>query len=256
MKKIIIALFAGLFFLFLNNNSFAQCTPEDETTCPDPENNGEICPDTLPDLTQGIFYSETVTILPPPETEITPGTMYPLHHIQIMDIQNLPQGITWISNDPDTVFMVGTYYCILLDGTPTDTGTYFLKIVVDAYIPGISGSDPVFLGTTIDSTSVFLTVLEGQGIIIEPEYGDLSFISAIPNPFSGTTDIKFFIKEKSEIEFLVYNLIGEQIHRQSFFVSAGENSIHYDGSELPKGMYLFSVSGKTSRFTNTFIKID
>lgn len=256
MKKIIIALFTGLFFLFSINYSVAQCTPEDETTCPDPENNGEVCPDTLPDLTQEIFYSETVTILPPPEVEIIPGYPVALHHIQIMDIENLPPGISWISNDPDTVFMVGTYYCILLDGTPTDTGTYFLKIIVDAYMPGISGSDPIYIGTTIDSTSVSLTVLEGQGVILEPEYGDLSFISAIPNPFSGTTEIKFFTKEKSEIEFVVYNLVGEQIHRQLLFVLAGENSINYDGKDIPKGMYLFSVSSKTTGFTNTFIKID
>lgn len=256
MKKIVKALFTGLFILFATNFSFAQCTPGDVITCPDIENNGEICPDTLPGLTQGIFYSESVTILPPPEVEVIPGFPVPLHHIQIKDIENLPPGIGWISNDPDTVFMVGTYYCILLDGTPTDTGAYFLKIVVDAYIPGFGGSDPVFLGTTIDSTSVLLTVLEGQGNIIEPEYGDLCFINAIPNPFSGNTEIKFFTKEKSEIEFLIFDLVGKQIHRQSLFVSAGENSIHYDGSDLPKGMYIFSVSGKTSRFTNTFIKID
>ena len=255
MKKIFLTLFTGVLLLFLNINSFSQCTPGNAITCPDPENNGEICPDSLPDLTLGEYYAESITILPPPEVEVIPG--YPpvvLHHIQVMDIQNLPPGISWVSNAPDSIFMVGTYYCILLDGTPTDTGTYFLKIIVDAYIPGIGGSDPIFLGTTIDSASVALTVLNNQYGINELDNNALKFISAVPNPFSGSTEIKFISKEKSEIEFAVYNLVGEKIFKQSIFASSGENTINYDGSCLPKGLYIFSVSGKTYRITNTFVK--
>lgn len=237
------------------NSSYAQCIPEDESTCPDIENNGEICPDTLPDLTQGTFYSESITILPPPEIEIIPGNPIPLHHIQIMNIDNLPPGLTWVSNDTANVFLTGTYYCVLLEGTPSDTGTFFLKIIVDAYIPGIGGSDPIYIGTTVDSTSVSLTVNENTAI---PEYifTNLNFISTIPNPFSDITEIKFNIKENSEVEFVVYNLMGEQIFREIIFASSGENFIKYNGSNIPKGLYLFSVSSETSRFTGTFVKIE
>ena len=38
--------------------TIAQCTPGDETSCPDPENNGEVCPAVLPNGIIGKEYKQ------------------------------------------------------------------------------------------------------------------------------------------------------------------------------------------------------
>ena len=78
-------------------------------------------------------YNQQFTIIAPPEYDIE-GTIIPLHHIKIVDVKNLPPGITWETNASDSVFMVGEYYCVLLSGICNETGTFPLKIVVDVYI--------------------------------------------------------------------------------------------------------------------------
>lgn len=67
----------------------AQCTPGNSTTCPDLENNGEVCPAILPDGITGMDYNEEFTILAPPEYDLM-GTVIQLHHIKIVDVNNLP----------------------------------------------------------------------------------------------------------------------------------------------------------------------
>ena len=113
MKTISTFIIAILLMSINPATSFAQCTPGDETTCPDPENNGEVCPAVLPNGIIGKEYSQEFTIIAPPEYEID-GNVIPLHHIKIVDVENLPPGITWETNASDSVFMVVTYKCVLL----------------------------------------------------------------------------------------------------------------------------------------------
>ena len=90
----------------------AQCTPGDETSCPDPENNGEVCPAELPNGIIGQEYSQEFTIIIPPEYNWE-GNVIPIDHIKIMNVGNLPPDITWQTNAEDSIFNPETYYCVL-----------------------------------------------------------------------------------------------------------------------------------------------
>lgn len=153
MKKKL--LFSVVALVFGVTQLIAQCTPQNATTCPDPENNGQICPDSLAPGFVGVPYSQTVTILPPPSVNYG-GNPIPMNKIVIQQISNLSPGITWVSNQPNNSFPAGVYSCILLSGTPTQTGVYPLKITVDAYITFMG--QPVLAATQTDSTSVIMTI--------------------------------------------------------------------------------------------------
>ncbi len=239
-----------LFLISINYSAYSQCIPGDSISCPDPENNGQVCPDTLPSATAGELYSEVATIKPP--YTVGDSIVLDLHHIQLMDVGNLPDGITWVSNEPNNEFMAGEYYCILLEGTPTTTGTYYLKIIVDAYVIVIPGSPPVNVGQTIDSTSLFITVTDPFGT---PEHKNQFYMmNAHPNPFESTTTLSFYSTESVRVIFELYNMLGERIFHKYHPVKTGKNKIQVSGKKLNNGTYYYVlrsgnhyVSGKIIR---------
>ncbi len=198
---------------------------------------------------------EEVTIIAPPEyiLDSASGSSITLHHLEIVDIANGPEGMTWDCNAEDNELLVGTYYCILLEGTPTITGHYPIKIIVDVYIPGILGSPPLYVATITDSTSLAIDVIQDPFGIPENN-NSFTLINSIPNPFTSLLDISFYSKGSKEIDFELFNLLGEKVHMEEFITNAGENHFIYDGSDLPSGIYIYSISGEQQRLTRRIIK--
>lgn len=227
MKKHVRVFYLLLFAVFFTNSIFGQCTPADPISCPDPENNGEICPDSIPDGLTGLYYEQTITILAPPEFD-TGIIVIPLHHLHINAIENLPPGITWETNAADNNFMVGTYYCVLLSGIPTDTGTFFLKIVVEVFADfnGI----PISLGNTTDSTSLFLKVTNPSGINASRDEKHPLIIW--PNPFSNMFNLRYQSLQGGITKLEIYDLLGQKVFVNEYFSVPGENTLIIDGNNF------------------------
>jgi len=233
----------------------AQCIPGDATSCPDPENNGEICPDTLPNAIFNQLYSQDFTILAPPEfiVDTNAGIVIDLHHIKLIGIDNLPPGLTWISNASDSVFMVGTYYCVLMEGIPEQKGQFPLHIEVDVYVPGILGSPPIKVATIIDSTSLLINVTDPSGVGQEL-FSNLTGLEYAPNPFYNQIELKFTHTNSEQVTFEVFNLLGTRLHHKTFRSAPGINHISYDAPDLEPGLYLFSIRDAQHTYTGRIIK--
>ena len=66
-----------------------------------------------------------------------------------------------------------------------------------------------------------------------------------PNPFNPSTNINFSLPEKAEVIVNVYSAIGElvgSIVHNTF--EAGYQSINFDASELPSGVYIYNIEAK------------
>jgi hypothetical protein len=218
--------------------NYGQCTPGDETTCPDPENNGEVCPAVLPNGIIGKAYNQQFTIIAPPEYDIE-GTIIPLHHIKIVDVKNLPPGITWETNASDSIFMVGTYYCVLLSGICNETGTFPLKIVVDVYIDFFG--QPVYATQISDSTSISMKVTWDPDGIDSYQESTLA-IKLWPNPFQN--DIYFELPENDNnlVDVEIYSILGKILMSKSFSGNVNSNKYRLDISHLHEGTYLLKVN--------------
>ncbi|MBC8320483.1 MAG: hypothetical protein H8E34_07165 [Bacteroidetes bacterium] len=227
MKKHLRLFYLLLVGVFFTSSIFAQCTPEGPSTCPDPEDNGQICPDSIPNGQLGLYYDQTITILAPPEYD-TGIIVIPLHHLHIKAIDNLPPGITWLTNAADSNFMVGTYYCVLLSGIPADTGTFFLKIVVDVFAD-FSGI-PVFIGTTTDSTSVFLKVTNPSGIF--ESMVENQSLTIWPNPFINNFHLGYQSLMGGTTKLEIYNMMGQKVFDKEYFSAPGENTLTIDGNNF------------------------
>lgn len=229
----------------------AQCTPGNSTTCPDLENNGEVCPAVLPDGITGMDYNEEFTILAPPEYDLM-GTVIQLHHIKIADVNNLPPGISWQTNAADSVFNVGTYYCVLLSGESNQVGNYPLHIVVDVYID-LFGL-PVFAAQIIDSTSISLNITWDPNGIETQITNDLA-INLWPNPFVNDFTFEIAGVGNEIVRTEIYSLLGNKLISNDFNANAIDNKYKIDCSGLPAGTYLIKVISNNKHVSKLIRKV-
>lgn len=243
LLKHLLILFSLVFSALAVN---AQCEPMGPEECPDPENNGEICPDTMPVGYLNQAYAEAATILVPEED----STGVLIHHLTLRAIDNLPSGLSWVSNAANNEFMAGNYYCVLLEGTPLVADTFYLRIVIDVYIDLLG--NPVLITQVVDSTSLSMIIREEYGI--DDHDNGITGMENYPNPFREKTSIQFSSKEESSGSIEIYSLHGIKIHEQDIMISRGENSIGFDGAGLPAGTYCYLVKSLHSFSRGIMVK--
>ena len=244
MKKILRFLMFMWMFLGLQAGLLAQCTPADSTSCPDPENNSQVCPDTLNTGYLGQEYNQSVSILAPPQV-LAQGLYVPVKYIHLADVGNLPPGISWKSKDTTNNFYPHKYGCVLLSGVCSDTGTYQLKIKVDVYVD-ISGI-AVLLGHNVDSTSLSITVEAANGI--GDHFSERQKIKAWPNPFRDRFHLQFFSSSGHSALVEIYTLQGQRVFRRNYPASPGRNVLTVDSRGLYRQFYLVRLTTGGKHFT-------
>ncbi len=155
MKKITLVL-SILFFAFAMQMNAQICDPPctPNPGCVDIDNPGEVCPLVLPTATSGVYYDETVTVIPPAEYQGLPV----IHSIKITNVEGLPTGMTWCKSQD--VFLVtdpATSYCCQLYGTSTEIGEHQLTLTIVPYI-NVFGT-PIAQSPMTDDTSLMVIVV-------------------------------------------------------------------------------------------------
>lgn len=233
MRAVIIFLIVGLAG-GLSVRVNAQCEP-DTVNCIDVGEPGQICPDSLPIGILGEPYNEVITIIAPDTVRIE-GLEVILYKIEIDTVMNLPPGINYEANA--TEFFPDSVYCILLSGTPTDTGTYYLSISV---IPYVKISNNVYaLDVQTDDSTIFIRI-ESASSVSDLIHEDFSLIPGYPNPFITTTQIGFNTTTSGEVELVIYNLIGRQVYHERILANPGKNNFSFTGENISSGIYLYTV---------------
>jgi len=241
MKRKIFTLFFLISLSLLTFNAFSQCEPLTPEQCPDPENNGEVCPDSLEMAFVHQFYSQVATIKPPAIAYLPPDSIeITLHHVKLMGVGNLPGGLTWQSNAADSIFIAGEYYCVLMEGQPESAGIYPLRITIDVYAVVFPGFPPIKVATVTDSTSLAIEVVDDSGIKSD-DPASLAVKQNIPNPFQSETRIGFFSDAAGPATFEVYSSQGQSIHVEKLDVHNGDNDLIYNGQLLSPGMYFYLI---------------
>ncbi len=248
MKKLLpFLLFSFVFSFWFSGETQAQCTPD--MSCTDTLNPGEICPDSLPDGYVGVPYDEVVTVIPP-ATSVIGGQTVTIDHLTLNSVLNIPPGLQYTPSDVD--MYPPNYYCILINGTPTDTGTYPLEIHVEAFIDGgILGI--VDAGDQVDDTSLSITIRNATAAIVENNQNFI-ILGAQPNPFYGQTDIKYYSPDKEEVGLVVYDLLGNKIYSEKMIPRKGINKFNFTGNKLAKGIYCYSITAHNRTYTKRMIK--
>ena len=71
-----------------------------------------------------------------------------------------------------------------------------------------------------------------------------------PNPFNGTTTVKFYVPESSEVMIGVYNMLGEYVAEvTNSRYNAGKHEVEFKSNDLGQGTYFVKMT--TGNFTAT-----
>ena len=83
---------------------------------------------------------------------------------------------------------------------------------------------------------------------------DYNLSQNFPNPFNPLTRIGFTIPERSYVKLYVYNSLGENIAvLEDSFKEVGYCETEFDGSNLPSGIYFYTLSTDNFISTNKMI---
>ncbi len=66
-----------------------------------------------------------------------------------------------------------------------------------------------------------------------------------PNPFNPSTKIEFSLPVESDVEFAVYNILGQKVYTYSEKMqTAGYHNLEFNGKALSSGIYIYTISAK------------
>ncbi len=168
------------------------------------------------------------------------------------------ESFDYVCNPPDCVFQPEEAGCVKIFGTATaeETGAHELlfagSVNIGIPIPIVFPDPTLFPGTyevhVQEQGSPYCLSASREDYILS------GFdIRNAPNPFSYTTDILVDAEVSGRYEFLVHDMLGKTVHRRVVDILEGSNTISFDGSNLPNGMYTFMLSDGRAVITQKMI---
>lgn len=208
-------------------------------------------------------YNQSVSISVPSTITVS-GVTVPITSVSIPTsnaIANLPVGITYTCDPPNCVFNANTLGCILLQGTPTaaNPAPDTLDLGINSIVSTILGPVPIIFPGAVAPNTHYYLILKPMGscnVSSTEEAGSLfSQVRAMPNPFTAQTTIEAEALEAGNYRFEVFDLLGKRMHSQQEQLQAGMNQFSFDGTALPKGLYLYTISNGYRQSVYRFVKL-
>ncbi len=267
MKKVV------LFFLGMMSWAFAHAQA---TTCePDQSVPDTVVVSPLPQSAErpdgGITdtacvaeYFEFVYTFNIPPTYTTPFGPAPITSVQVAvdgAVENLPASFDYICNPPNCVFNANTKGCVVLFGTATagQEGPYDLKVVADVNITGVPLPLTLTLPDDLEPDSHYFLVVKPEGsencftLDAYERFAAHFSLSSQPNPTSGWAQIQVDARLGGTFDFIVSDIFGQALYRRRVTILPGGNTIGFDGSHLPNGVYLYSLSNGREMVTQKML---
>lgn len=196
------------------------------------------------------YYETTIQLQIPPTIAIGPNEIA-IQEVQITDlgITNLPASFDYFcSTGEDCIYLPGETGCIQIYGTATeaDLGMHDLKINV--LITTALGGLPYTLpdGSLVPGNYFFNVQEEGSPncavVTTTDNITENDFdLSVKPNPMSQVSDVSVNLSVGGSYQFSIYNAMGSLVQKRSIQMNTGQNTFQFDGSDLPNGMYVFTL---------------
>jgi len=270
MKKRIL-LFTVIIFSF--NNVNAQCSPDFIFTSlsipgvypPAVQIPNVPLPLGIADGSVGVSYAQTLTLVVLEDTTMDIASLLDptivtainaagistimsldVNHV-VYDVGGLPNGLSYTCDQSNCQYdpTVTADGCILINGTPTQGGTFPVPVnmTVNVQIPAIT--DPIFGTVILASTAMDLPAFPAveydlliSGGTIVTDFKSLDF-TLFPNPTTNTTTLK--LTKIADVK--IYNVLGEVVVNYL----AVKNTLNIKKSDLGIGMFYVSINTKNEK---------
>ncbi|MCW5898650.1 MAG: T9SS type A sorting domain-containing protein [Flavobacteriales bacterium] len=216
-----------------------------------------VWPDTTTNFTWGTMgqpYFQDLNLIVPQNA----GVINPAFEGQMIDsvaftgISGLPNGLAVLCNSQTGApcsYITGQLGCGVIQGTPTEHGDFPLVLNVLAYTNLFGNVIPIPYSFT--GYKIFISQsVSVQEVAMVPGLGH---VRNVPNPFSVRTQIEFQMARAGEVRVRVFNLLGEELWKQTLHGKAGINRIPFENRDLQEGVYLYKVESGKEAFTGRMV---
>ncbi|NVN95896.1 MAG: T9SS type A sorting domain-containing protein [Bacteroidetes bacterium] len=108
---------------------------------------------------------------------------------------------------------------------PLQTGDYFTIVSIN--------------GQTSDSSNIIHYIHTG----IETTTANRFHVKVTPNPFTASTNIKYYLSEPSQVSLIIMDITGKEIQKTvSEKQAKGEQSITFTANSYPSGLYFYKLT--------------
>ena len=269
MKKLAL-LFTVIIFSF--NNVNAQCSPDFIFTSlaipgvypPAVQIPNVPLPLGIADGSVGVSYTQTLTLVVLQDTTMDIASLLDptivtainaagistimsldVNHV-VYDVSGLPNGLSYTCDQSGCQYSSGVDGCILIDGTPTQGGTFPVPVnmTVNVQIPAIPnpipGLPPILPATAIDIPTFpvveYDLLISGGTAVTDFRSSDFTLF---PNPTSYNTTLNL----KTTADVKIYNVLGEVVVNYS----SVKNTLKIKKSDLGIGMFYVLISTKNQK---------
>jgi hypothetical protein len=272
MKKF----FPTLLSLFLIQFAFAQVPTCSLNPTFIASNKNGVYPDSAANFLSGsvgVYYEQNLTVKVPLDT-VQPPFKFCFNRVVLLTPSttanyNLPPGLNIASSTSSLSngtlngatslkFPGNANNCLSIYGTPTTNGSFTLMLQTETYATLTGGTCPatpnVSGGTKLNTTILNYYVINigpaGLNEIVNAKNFDLH---NVPNPFTGKTTIKFYVRDESQFTVKVRDVLGKTILTDSFKTKTGDNAYEFDGSKFAPGIYFYTITYKNYSETKRMI---
>lgn len=107
-------------------------------------------------------------------------------------------------------------------------------------------SEEAYKNSEGDWLTYYRTLYTYGGLVsneIEEKVGAFKLSQNYPNPFNPTTSINFELLNSGFVSLKVYNILGAEVKTLvSENISAGQHAVSFDASNLPSGIYYYTIN--------------
>jgi len=213
----------------------------------------------------GQYFEFTLSLRTPGAIPGLPGFAVSSIALPVQNgVANVPTGMSYVCNPPNCVFPRDSLSCIKIFGTPTNTANVgqqdlTLSLTINLFPAGQLPNIP-YPNQTLDPGGHYYLHVKpagSSGCFVLSSTDDVNApalsLSSFPNPTTGVTQILVRSAQSGAFAFRVSDMTGKSVHQERVLLFSGENTIQFDGSALPAGMYLYSFSNGGETVTQKLV---
>ncbi|WP_062180813.1 T9SS type A sorting domain-containing protein [Dysgonomonas macrotermitis] len=171
----------------------------------------------------------------------------------------------WVENEenPIKISAISTDSTWIFDNTllhenkrPLEMKNGQFKLEYKDGIDYLVGNISLYSEVTRENTPPNYVILQ-RSTVSQPIIADEAkkTAQAYPNPFADMLTIRFNAVESENIQISIFDIAGKQVYNQKESnVSAGENQININTSQLSKGSYVLRLAGESTKYSTIIIK--
>jgi hypothetical protein len=149
------------------------------------------------------------------------------------------------------MFYPGNNYCGDITGTPTAAGEWPVTITITAYF---DNSQATWLPAQLDyPLEGYTLIVDGEVSVNETAAANFNVEQNVPNPANNYTRVSFTVPNAEDASVTITNLIGEVVRKKAVKSKKGENTVDIDTSDIPSGIYLYSVQTASKKITKRMV---